>query len=99
MSKTFDWSIEDCQERLIPSRGQLARNFTGVAGGSINDDDVTDRMLSDCYVIVAQIVEEHGEHYLPLFQRLQKEIDLRKQNKKLLRDAKSVAFDGKTDFI
>ena len=59
------------------------RKFVGKFHEIIRDKDVTDKMLQESYIVMAEIVKCYGEHYLPIFERLHEEIDNRRKTRKL----------------
>jgi hypothetical protein len=56
---------------------------------------VTDTMLDDAYIIMAGIIRNHGEKYLPIFKRLHEERLQRKADSDLKKIALQIA-DKKT---
>ncbi len=60
-----------------------------------NSKTVTDGMLEDAYRIIARIVRDQGELYLPIFKRLHEERQLRHANKDLASVAKAIADNMK----
>jgi len=80
-----EWTVDDCLEKLYPHRREnLSTSFTKVSSVEIQDKDVTDTMLQESYVIMAEIVKTYGEQYLPIFERLHEEIDDRQKKRALL---------------
>lgn len=55
---------------------------------------VTDENMEAAYVIMAKIIRDHGDKYLPIFKRIHEERELRKANQDLRNIALQVA---KTD--
>lgn len=53
--------------------------------------NVTDEKLQSAYLIIAGIVKQHGEKYLPIFKRMHEEIEVRKAQKNLLEIASRLA--------
>ena len=49
---------------------------------------VTNEMLDAAYIIIARIITEHGDKYLPIFKRLHEE----KQQRKADADLKAIAL-------
>lgn len=45
---------------------------------------LTDENLQAAYKIIAGIVSQHGETYLPIFKRVHEEVELRKKQNDLL---------------
>lgn len=54
---------------------------------------VTDEMLEEAYQIMARIVRDYGDKYLPVFKRLHEEREVRKANQGLKDIALQVARD------
>lgn len=52
---------------------------------------VTDEMLEKAYSIMAKIIRDHGDKYLPIFKRLHEERELRKAKQDLKNIALQVA--------
>lgn len=52
---------------------------------------VTDQRLDEAYAIMAQIIRDHGDKYLPIFKRLHEERLQRKANSELKEIALQVA--------
>lgn len=63
----------------------------------IEKDDITIELLLDCYHIVARIVERYGDTYLPIFIRLHKEIENRKEHDRMMGYALAMAKKHHTD--
>jgi len=52
---------------------------------------ISDELLQECYQISAAIVSQHGEKYLPIFERFHKEVLLRQSKNMLIQTAKNIA--------
>lgn len=52
---------------------------------------LTDENLQAAYKIIAGIVRQHGETYLPVFKRIHEEVELRKKQNDLLSLAIQIA--------
>ncbi len=79
------WNLEASMSKLRPkSGGTLNDQFTDAARTVLQDSDVTDEMLHDSYILMADIVRTHGEQFLPIFERLHSEIEAREAKKSLL---------------
>ncbi len=50
-----------------------------IVARSPNDNDI-----EMAYAVMAAVVRDHGETYLPIFERLHKELEARKSNRALL---------------
>ena len=66
--------------KLIPHKGE--------------PQPITMERLEKCLKIAAKVVVIHGEKYLPIFERIQKEIEIRKEKDKVLDMVKSIANDN-----
>ena len=91
MSKERKWDKNTCLKRMAPKNGRLSKIFEQKTRRTIQDKDVTDDLLEECYVMIARIVKQHGEEYLPIFERLHTEIEERKSRKKLIELAHNVS--------
>lgn len=52
---------------------------------------LTDENLQAAYKIIAGIVKQHGESYLPVFKRVHEEVKLREEQNDLLSIAEQIA--------
>lgn len=50
--------------------------------------------LDRCYKIMAKVVKKHGDDFLPIFERLHKEIQAREERNKLRNIALKVADEN-----
>ena len=96
---TRDWDLEDYIDKLYPCYGDgLSEYFTDKASPTIPDKDVSDVMLRESYNLAAQIVATYGETYLPIFERLQREVDSRNRRRALIDTAiKAAEQNSNTD--
>lgn len=53
---------------------------------------ISDEEFESCYIIVARIVSETGDKYLPIFRRMHQERQLREANNEL----RAIAFQAAT---
>lgn len=51
-------------------------------------EGVTDAEIEKCYSIIAKIIRDYGDVYLPIFQRVHEE----REKRKLMEDMKSIAL-------
>ena len=58
-----------------------------------HEKDVTLPMLKEAYTVAAKAVADHGEVYLPIFERLHNEIEERQARDKMLAAAIEIAVD------
>jgi hypothetical protein len=63
-------------------------HFLGKKHKKKGSNIVTDEELEECYHIMARIIRDHGDVYLPIFKRLHEERELRRKNN----DLKSIAL-------
>jgi len=91
MSGTRNWSVDDYKDKLLPRRGQLISQFSLVQRKNVCKADITDELLEECYLFTAQIVEVFGDKYLPIFERLHAEIQIRKERRETLKKALKIA--------
>lgn len=96
---TLEWNLEDCIKRCSPkactSTNKEVFTFIQKTASEITLDDII-----DAYAVIARIVTIYGDKYLPIFERLHREIEEHKMKNKMLNIARNVAF-GKlsTDII
>jgi hypothetical protein len=80
-----DWNVEDYLSRIVPKSGSgLKESFSVKAAPMIEDHEVTDEILHDCYAVMAEVVTRYGDTYLPIFERIHKELEARKKRQALL---------------
>lgn len=90
-----DWDVDEYLGKIWPrSQDELSGSFAEVTSPKILDRDVSDEMLEESYLTMAQIVKLYGERYLPIFERLHEEIQSRENKKALLDAALKAAKDG-----
>ena len=90
-----EWTIDDYLDKLFPyPREQLSKSFAKSSCDVIQDKDVSDEMLHESYIVMAEIVQCYGEQYLPIFERLHEEIDSRQKKRELLDAALKAATGG-----
>ena len=83
MKTTKEWRVEDYVGRLMPQQYDLTKEFQSNSRKRINDEDVTLEMVRDCLIIVAHIIKNCGEQYLPVFERLSLELENREKQQDL----------------
>ena len=87
-----EWVIDDYLEKLHPQRSEkLSDRFAASSRQNVQDIDVTDELLYESYVFMADIVKTYGEQFLPIFERLHSEIEIRKEKRHLLKAAIDVS--------
>ena len=83
-----EWIIDDYLKRLYPRRSEkLSDHFVASSRQNVQDTDVTDELLYESYVFMAGIVRTYGEQFLPIFERLHSEIEIRAEKRSLLETA------------
>ena len=90
-----EWHVEACIEKLRP--GDLSDRFKVQGRPHFEEEDITDEILKECYVTMARIVNQHGERYLPIFERIHAEIENRNAKRKLLEAALKISKNS-TEF-
>ncbi len=87
-----EWAVEDHLEKLYPRRCEkLSDRFSESSRQDLQDIDVTDELLNESYVFMADIIRTYGEQFLPIFERLHSEIEMRKEKRHLLKAAIEVS--------
>lgn len=54
----------------------------------IGFEGVSDDEIEECYSIIAKIIRDHGDTYLPIFKRVHEE----REKRKTMQDLKSIAL-------
>ena len=93
MTKTLDWDIEKLIRKFDPRISQ--KNSPVEYRQRDINDNVTYSDLNKAYHLAAVVVSEHGEEYLPIFERLQKELQDYDQRTQLLEEAKGKHTRGR----
>lgn len=57
-----------------------------------HEHEITDELIEECYKTAAQVVKQHGEAYLPIFERMHMEREKRIKNRSLMQMALEVAY-------
>jgi len=90
-----EWTVDDYLDKLYPQpRGRLSNSFAKSSSDRIQDKAVSDQVLLESYIVMAEIVQHYGEQYLPIFERLHEEIDSRQKKRELLDAALKAAAGG-----
>lgn len=85
------WDFDKTLSRLAPQSAQSFEAIAPLKDSELQVTEITDALLEEAYVTMALIVKQHGEHYLPIFERLHNEITERQKKSDLLSVALSVA--------
>lgn len=87
-----EWAIGDYLEKLDPRCSErLSDRFAESSRQNVEDIDVTDELLYESYVFMANIVRTYGEQFLPIFDRLHSEIEIREKKRSLLEVATEIS--------
>ena len=54
-------------------------------------DSISDKELKKAYLQAAKVVADHGEKYLPIFERMQEEYQMQQKKSALIKRAVSLA--------
>lgn len=93
MTRTREWDINSLLMKFDP-RISNCQSSTKLIVEPIKTD-ITYKDLKSAYRLAAMIVAEHGEEYLPIFERLQMELDSYSDKIKLVDKAKEIASKHK----
>lgn len=89
MTRTRDWDIDTLVTKFDPRVS--CRNSSVNLKDRAVEAEVSYQDIKDAYLLAAMIVAEHGEEYLPIFERLQTELNSFSAKKKLVDKAKEIA--------
>jgi len=98
MKKQKEWRVENYIHRLLPKKGKLEDSFNATSRRQIKPEDITLDLLEECYVFAAEIVNQYGEHYLPIFERLHEEIANMRDKQTMLDLAKKLSKQNDNTF-
>lgn len=88
-----EWNIDEIIRKYDPRVvSQLIVSDHRVKKAAI-PDQISYEDLEAAYNVAAKVVAIYGEIYLPIFERLQFELDIFDKKKKLLEKAKKIADD------
>lgn len=70
---TRDWSLQNCLAKCSPPR---TSSYVAIKAAKVKlkKEEITYSDIARAYQLLAKIVNEYGEKYLPLFERLHHEI-------------------------
>lgn len=88
---TYEWTITDYLSRLKPQRSNKQSTSNSTKKKYDCDTEIRFEDIMDAYQVMARIVSQHGENFLPLFQRLHDEIEKRKSQFDLMKLADKIA--------
>ncbi len=84
MDKQVDWSAQAKGIVGNPVRIKSDKWIT-------SEDEITDDIIEHARKVAADVVKQHGEQYLPIFERLCYEHEQREKTKALLEEAYDLA--------
>lgn len=80
-----DWKVEDYLSRIMPNKHLgLRESFSVKSAPMIEDHEVTNEQLRECYAVMAEVITRYGDLYLPIFERIHRELEARKERQALL---------------
>ena len=91
---TREWNIDDYIERLKPAQMcALSSDFSRIMRRrkSLARSDITDEVLHESYILMANIVNLYGDIYLPIFERLHREIENSRRKRVLVKAARNIS--------
>ena len=86
-----EWGASDYVNKVQVKTRSISLPVNAFRKAGSPNQTVSDERLSEAYKKIAQIVSEHGDAYLPIFERLHKELEERDAKKSMMSLAKSVA--------
>lgn len=91
MADNKDWKIENYINKLLPKQSNLSSAFNFEPRRYFDKGAISDELLEECYIYMAFVVEDYGEKFLPIFERLHREREKRKSQKEMLEIALSIS--------
>lgn len=88
---TLDWNVNDCLKRCSPNIISYPQ-ARGVDLNNLEAQDITFNDIVDAYKFMAEVVTIYGDKYLPIFERLHREIEEHKEKDELLELAKNITY-------
>lgn len=85
---THKWDLQKCLNQCSPKIITMNHILTHER---LSSDDITLDLITEAYEVMARIVTQHGDRYLPIFQRLHNEIEEYRSHDSLLKLAKNIA--------
>ncbi len=61
---------------------------------ALSDIEINETTLKECLCYMAYMVNEHGDTYLPIFERLKEELEILKQREALKNYARKIANEN-----
>jgi len=84
----INWFIKKAMNNVMQSQQNKIGLTTDFQHASVNIDQDT---LAECLVTLAHIVKEHGDDYLPIFERIKNELDEYNHSQNIKEIALSIA--------
>ncbi len=91
MTRTRDWDIDELIMRFDPRINNKRGAPTSPTNTFKKKTDISYQDIKKAYEIAALVVTKYGEDYLPLFERLQSELEDYQRKQKLVDKAKKIA--------
>jgi len=88
---TLDWNVRECIMKCSPNNGnnKLPKENEQM---QFSKSNIMFEDIVHAYELLASIVTEHGGRFLPIFERLHKEIEEHRSRSKLLKIAKNITL-------
>ncbi len=85
-----DWSLRYCLSKCRPHQ-ELSSTLIATIEARLEKGDINYNDVAQAYQLLARIVSKYGDKYLPLFERLHREVKKYEDQNDLLQLAKQVA--------
>lgn len=89
MTKTVEWSIENAMHNVM--RHKDCNQPTFIKPTHLKNNEVNQATLKRCLNYVACLISQHGDLYLPIFERLKNELEQHQKQDALKDYAKQIA--------
>ena len=86
---TLEWDIESCIRNCSPKQGHISQIKKNQK--PLFSEEITPELIMKAYRIIADIINRHGDTYLPLFERLHVEVQKYKEQQDLITLAKNIS--------
>lgn len=87
---TLDWDVQKCVKKCSPKTIDTPHKET-ISLKRLNKQDITFQDIVHAYELMAKIVTVYGDKYLPIFERLHREIKERQSRHTLLEIAEKIS--------
>lgn len=91
MTRTRDWDINELVMKFDPRINNTRRESPSPTNTFKKKTDISYQDIKKAYEVAALVVTKYGEVYLPLFERLQSELEDHQRKQKLVDKAKKIA--------